>query len=227
MRKYLSFLIIALTLISCKKEQVGLDVSVTGFVRLIDQAGQNVERNGVTVKIHDNPVSTLTDINGKFVFDHLKAATNYRFDFEHDGYGSKTSDQYSFIGEQNPGVIRAVTLYEQPSVEILTTKTEKINSSVLISGTLSEASNLCITGYPGLSPDVTDIKYYKTAGTINFYSTNGKTFSFHLSTLNLPTGTLYLALYLSNYYENPEYDPILGISRRSSAKKAVVLQITR
>jgi hypothetical protein len=230
MKKYIILLTVLTLAISCtKEEEKGLDVSMTGFVKLINESGTELfERNGVKVTIQGSSTYTQTDKNGKFLFTGLKAGSPYSFDFSRDGYGTRSVTNYRFIGDEKPGLIGTVTLYQIPSIELKSASIQYQNNTISVSGQITPTVNFTTMAFANDSANVSDTHYdYWSGG----YTYSGGFSSFQLSvqlTNNTytPGTTIYVAVYFYNYYDGGYWDSEKNLTIRSSAKKAGTLKIT-
>lgn len=231
MKKYIILIIIFTLAISCTKEETGLDVSITGFVRLINQNGLDLfEKNDVKVSIQGTSHYAQTDKNGKFLFEGLKAGSPYSFDFSKDGYGTKGIGKYKFIGNQKPGLISTVTLYQMPEVVMQSASIEYVNKFISISGQITPVNNHKLQAYANDSINVSESHYdyssyqYSVTGGINITSFS---ISIPMTQNTYKPGTvIYVAIYFYNYYEENYWDQEKLLWRRSSAKKVGVVNIT-
>lgn len=231
MKKYILLLVIAALAIACTKEESGLNVSITGFVSLVDTSGVEViDKKDVTVNIHGASTSTKTDKYGKFLFSGLKAGAVYSFDYSKEGYGRVVDGTYRFVGDQKPGLARTIKLYQQPKTEMLSSTISCNGSGIAVYPKTTRAELLRIFGYVNDSPDVSDLNYDYCQ---EIYSGHGLVdASLYYDRISLantnykPGTTVYVAIYFLNYYDQGYYDLDKNMTLYSSAKKAGVLKIT-
>jgi hypothetical protein len=230
MKKYLLiFTAITLTL-SCTKKEIGKDVSVTGFVKVINEAGSELfDRQDIKVTLKGGTATTYTDTNGKFLISGLNAGTSYGFDISKDGYGTVSTSNFSFIGDEKPGFIGSLTLYQTPTIELLNASLQYQNGVIFITGQITKTNQFRTISYANDSADVSDLHYdygsYLSGASGSTYSSFQAGISLTNNTYK-PGTTLYIAVYFSNLYDDGYYDRERGIYIRSSAKKAGVLKIT-
>lgn len=229
MNKYIILLIVITLSISCTKEERGLDVAITGFVKLIDEGGVELfEKNDVKVTIQGTSGYVNTDKNGKFLFTGLNAGTPYGFDFSKDGYGTVSSGNYKFIGDQKPGLISTVTLYQMPEIELKSASLQYLNNTITIMGEISQTDFYKVRAFADDSANVSD-SYYDYAS--YSYSASGMGFTNFQLSISLmnnnysPGTTIYIAVYFYNYYDNGYWDSDKKL-KYSSAEKVGTLEIT-
>lgn len=214
--------------LSCSKEEKGLEVSVTGFVRLVTETGEQVSKNGIRVNIPENHDWTETDEKGKYLFTSLKAATNYSFEFTEPGYGYKCTAQKSFIGNQKPGFIDPVLLYQQPSVMLENAVVRRQNGSVELTASVRASNHLGLMVFFNDSNSISE-KDFDYSNTYIYNSSGMTSINLAFSTMHMSytAGTeIYLAIYLFNAFEEQYYNPVEKTSGRTSLKKAAILKFT-
>jgi hypothetical protein len=230
MKKINIFLMLLLLVAACTKEDKGLNVSVTGFVRLIDQEGYQVyDRNNVKVSLQGSTISTQTDQNGKFLFTGLEAGKEYGFDFSKDSFGTVSFSGYKFIGDAKPGLISNVTLYQIPQIELISATLSYSNNYIEINGKISQTNSFSIMAYANDSSNVSDSHYDYVSYSNYYQGTNFTTFFISIPVTNntYPAGTVvYVGVYFHNFYENGYIDPKTNRAVHSSSVKAGTLQIT-
>lgn len=230
MKKYvLIFTAIILTL-SCTKKEIGKDVSMTGFVKMITESGTELfDRQDIKVTVKGGSASTYTEPNGKFLFSGLNAGTPCGFDISKDGYGTVSTGNFSFIGDEKQGFIGFYTLYQTPTVELLSATLQYLNGAIYITGQITKTNQFRTIFYANDSADVSNLHYDYTSSS---YGASGGTYtSFQngiwiINNTYKPGTTLYIAVYFINLYDNGYYDPETGAFIHSSSKKAGVLKIT-
>lgn len=225
------FLIISVLIlsVSCTKEETGLDVSITGFVRLVSVTGEHVTREGITVAIQGNNTRAETDENGKYLFTGLKAATKYAFDFSEPGYGNKCTEPRSFIGNQRPGFINPVFLFQQPSIVLENPVIRRRIGSIEITGSITPVKKYGISAYIGDSSNVSAENSDYSSPVVIYSSDLNHTLinlAYSTSHMTYPAGTeVYVALYFFNGFEETTFwDPGEKRYRRTSETKAAVLK---
>jgi hypothetical protein len=233
MKKYIPLLIVCLIVSSCTKDEKGLDVSITGFVNMIDDYGFNVyDRSNVKVSIQDTIdtiANTTTDINGKYLFTGLKAGSLYNISMSKQDYGKITAYGNEFIGDQKPGLISTVTLYKIPSYDLTNATLESEPSGEIFINLLFTETDICAIGaYINDSSNVSDSHYDYSS---RFSYTGGpKMTNFWFSTLPSinysPGTTMYVAIYVFNYYDPGYFNSKLNHFIYSSAKKVGAYEVT-
>jgi hypothetical protein len=230
MKKIYIFLMLLLLIAACTKEDKGLNVSITGFVKLIDLDGSQVyDRHNVQVSIQGSTLSAQTDQNGKFLFTGLDAGKEYGFDFSKDSFGTVSTLGYKFIGDAKPGLISSITMYQIPQIELISATLSYSNNTIYINGTISETNYFSVRAYANDSSNVSD-SHYDYSSYANYYAgTNFTTFFIGIPLDNnyYPAGTLiYVGVYFHNYSDNGYTDPKTNQMVYSSSVKAGTLQIT-
>jgi hypothetical protein len=233
MKKYLPLLIVCLIVSSCTKDEKGLNVSITGFVNIINDYGLNVyDRSNVKVSVQDTIdtiATTTTDINGKYLFTGLKAGSSYNIGITKENYGTITSYNNEFIGDQKPGLISTVTLYKIPSYELTNATLESEPSGSIFINLLVTETNVCaIVAYANDSSNVSDSHYDYSRSLLYTGGTKLTNFWFSMfPSVNYSPGTkMYVAVYFFNYYDPGYYNSELNHFIYSSAKKVGAYVIT-
>ena len=234
MKTCFQMILFTIFFISCSKVENGLDVSVTGYVRLFGEKGSEIfNRQDVRVSEKGTSIETFTDENGKYLIAELRAGNRYNFEFSKDSFGTKKINDIQFIGEGKPGLLNTISLYGIPSYELVSATLTYESSRIRVSGITTEADNYKLTAYINDNSNVSDTHYdsYTDYSLMpigrKFTSLN---FFINLYDVNYAPGTtVYIAIYFYNYYE-PEYsyyEPDLKAIRLSSGKKAsMILLIT-
>lgn len=230
MKKFLFFLVLIPLFISCNKEEIGNKVSITGFVKLINEQGDEIfDKNKVTVTIEGTSSSTKTDNYGKFLFKGLKAGKPYAFVFSKDSFGTISSAKYQFVGDAKPGVISIQNLYKLPTIEVSNTSIEFKNNDILIKGEMSLTSNYRIRCFANDSVDVSNT-HYDYASFFYSGSATYPVFDYFSSYIDVesykPGTTYYVAVYFFNCFDTGYYDGEKKQTLYSSAKKVTTLKIT-
>jgi hypothetical protein len=228
----IGILVVLLIFSSCTKtEEDGLDVTVTGFIKLIDYNGLEViDKSGANINIYGSSETKTTDSNGKFVFSGLNAGTTYKFNYSKNNYGTKNmAESGTFYGDQTSGLLNTVTLYQKPDVNFKEATVSYNNSSITIYSTIANSSYFACVAFAKDSSNVSDTNYdysssyYYYAGT---YTNIGNSIS--LTGNNYPAGTtIYIALYFFNYYEDYYYwDNEFNTFRITSGNNVGIYQVT-
>ncbi len=204
MKKLAIFVVFILSL-SCSKDEKGLKISITGFVDLIDESGNDLfKKDSIRVTVQGENISAITDQNGKYLFTGLEAGKLYSFDYTRVGYSSKSVLNQQFIGEGRPGLIGTVTLYQFPTTKLLNDTIENIGDYLYITGQTDSFNNLAVNVFLNDSDDVslTHFDYQSYYHLISGYNMTYFNTYITIPQNSYPTGTtLWLAIYFYNYYE--------------------------
>jgi len=97
----LLFLIVSITVVSCKKEPINIPGRIAGYVSLYDENNSLIENmSGVIVTIESMPsFNATTDIYGKFVIDNVPSGT-FNIDFTKQGFSETKQTGFSFVAEK-------------------------------------------------------------------------------------------------------------------------------
>ena len=230
MKKYIVLLAAAALAIACTKEESGLNVSITGFVKLVDTSGvELIDKKDIKVSVHGSSTSTKTDMYGKFLFTGLKAGAVYAFDYYQEGYGTVAYGNYCFVGNQKPGLAGNVTLYQQPKVDLLSSSVSYDGSTIIVQAKTTPTRRLRMCGYVNDSANVSDSHHdYESY----FYSISGYDVTSFYYTIPLsntsykPSTTIYVAIYFYNSFDGGYYDLDKKKWLYPSSKEAGVLKVT-
>ncbi len=230
MKKTIILLTIIALSVACTKKEIWPTVSVTGFVKLVDESGTEVfDRNDITVAIKGSSSYTKTDKNGKYVFTGLQAGTSYSFDISKDGYGTASSFGYKFIGDQKPGLISTTTLYQVPTIELQSATIQYLDDVITISGQITPTNSFKIVAYANDSAAVSDTHYDYYSGSSIYTGFGYSSFQIGIPLNNsnyFPGTTVYVAVYFYNVSDNGNWDSEMNNYKYSSGKKAGLLKIT-
>jgi hypothetical protein len=230
--KKITYILVSIFLIvtaSCtKKEEYGNSISLTGYVALYDKDGHSMEdEGGVTVTIQNSDKSNQTLYDGSFIFNDLKALTNYTLIFSKENFDEATLTTDKYIGDAKPAQVGySVYLYELPSVTITNVTVESSNNSVMIKGVLTETNiNHFCSVYISDQADVSINNYDYS----EYMSTNSLCwFNLALRPNSYADGTkLYVALYIHNPAAYPFYPPEREGFFIRGGKKAGVFQVVK
>ncbi len=229
MKKYLILLAITLAA-ACTKKEIWPSVSVTGFVKLINENGlELLDKNDVIVTIKGSSSYVKTDKNGKYLLTGLKSETSYSFDISKDGYGTASTVDYKFIGDQKPGLINTITLYQEPTIELQSASLQYLNNVITITCQISPTNRFRTMAFANDSADLSDTHYDYNSSDYFYSGINYTSFQVSISLENnkYKTGNIiYVAIYFYNYYDSGYWDSETNKTRLSSANKEGVFKIT-
>jgi len=222
--KYCTWVFICFSFFSCTKE-TGNNISIVGFVKLVDENGvELINREGVFVKAKTASSSGTTDLNGRFQLNKLVAGNVYSLEFSKESYGTVSTNTPKFVGDQKPGLISNVTMYQIPTASLINPSIQNQNNVLTVKGEVSPFRDnyLYVMAYANDSLEVSETHYdYKTW---DFNPAGGGTYQNPFSLNIYLDNNTYVAgttLYISIYFYNPlDYGSV-----RSSGKKVGNLQI--
>jgi hypothetical protein len=183
-----------------KNDEYTLTGNIAGFVRLVDEFGNESEdKSGIKVSL-DGVSNTTTSNIGRYEFQDVPAGT-YKLIYEKPGYGPHKRFSYQFIGGNVPAFVDETALYEPPDIEVLGIETSFVNNRINISCTITAAQRYKLHIFFSKTPDVSDLNY-----SYSFYSSfccGNRTQFFNsidiLHTPYVPGDRIYLVIYFFNY----------------------------
>jgi hypothetical protein len=153
------------TIIGCQEEIVTpISGDVIGFIKLLDEKGNEIaDRSNVRVRL-DAHHSVLTDANGKFKYQGLESGT-YHVSFEKEGFGTYKRFNFVFVGGNRPAVFYNIHLVKLPSLEVKTFEVKALgNFQLEVSGTMTPTDNYYFTYFFSKDPMVSNIHYESSYG---------------------------------------------------------------
>ena len=232
MKKYLLIITAVILAISCSKTEQGINVSVMGFVNLVDTSGNNVsDAENVKVAIAGTSTSVLTNTYGKYEFTQLEPGTAYSFQFSKYGFGDQSSGSYRFVGPGEPGLVNTQIMYQVPEIKVISDSVRYDNTyqAVFVYVTIAGSYAYKFNAYAKNSPDVSENNYDRTYYGIGVWGLPSNTISYQIpmSSSFYPSGTkVYVALYFYNYYEQGIFDQSKNTTVYTSGHKVGVLEFT-
>ena len=120
--KGLFYFVFAVLLISCT-EEFELEGSITGNIKLRQIDGLSYSLKDISVLLESGEVvtETYTDESGIFEFRNIKKG-NYKLTFSKEGFGSRTIENFTYLGFGKNAVIENITLFQIPKVDFLDAK---------------------------------------------------------------------------------------------------------
>ncbi|MFO7658663.1 MAG: carboxypeptidase-like regulatory domain-containing protein [Bacteroidales bacterium] len=208
--KVLLFFLLSIIIVSCTEKETGLEFAVMGFVRIFDEDGNEIfDRKDIKVSAIGTSKTAYTNENGKYLISGLNVSKSYNIEINKDSFGNKTYKNIHFIGEGYPGLLNTANLYKIPTYEITGIDIEKNAGSFYINGTTTATKSYSIIVFINDSNNVSNTKYDHKYNYNNLFYEVGMTyFSIFIPLFEmdyLPETTLYLAIYLYNYYETEKY----------------------
>jgi len=192
--------------VACEKETEYevLSGQLIGYVSLFDSNRNGLSDNsGVEVIVEgSNPqLKTLTDEDGKYIFDNLKSGI-YNIVFKKESYCQPKIISYQFVGGNKPTIINEAALYRQSSFQIDSLKitdyerqfniTFKVNAKV---SNHNNSSSFC-RYYLSNKPDVSFKNYITTDIGYSVFGNQDISFYLQIDTLKYPIGSeLYMIMY--------------------------------
>ncbi|MFN8207592.1 MAG: carboxypeptidase-like regulatory domain-containing protein [Bacteroidales bacterium] len=230
MKGFVFLLIISGLFYSCKTEESGMDVSVVGFVRLYDTIGFLTPiKAGVKVHARNTNKEVHTDENGRFFIQGLKAGEEYTFEFEKDDFGLQITPRLRFIGDEKPGLIEYVNMFQVPDIQISSVTCVKENGYIHMTGKMTPYRTFSIWAFMNDSIDPTNEHYDVKSVHETLYGGGRGEFDIYiyLDGLSYPSGTTYfISIYFHNAYEEPVWDYQHNQYRYSSMVKVGEVSIT-
>ncbi|HYX09972.1 MAG TPA: carboxypeptidase-like regulatory domain-containing protein [Bacteroidales bacterium] len=142
-----------------KEENTFLKGNIVGFVRLVDQHGNEViDKSGVNITIEGLDNSVTSEANGRFELSGVPAGT-YNLTFEKTGYGTHKKFSYQFIGGNMPAVLPETELYELPDIEILSLEVTNNKNSITVSVTIPATIEFSVQSFINDSSTVSNLNY--------------------------------------------------------------------
>ncbi len=229
MIKRYRLLFLLFILISCSKVETGLNISITGFVRLYQEDGKELfNRANVTASVEDSAIVSQTNSDGKFTIDGLSAGKIYSVNIEKEGYGIVTRSGIQFVGNQEPGFIGINNLYQYPSILLKSCTLIYSNERINVTGLISQTDHYLVMCFVNDSADVSSSHYdFKSYGSNSMIPAQTYVMdNIQLNNTAYIAGTkLYVAVYFYNPYEPSSYDYNTHLSYYTSGKKAGVFNL--
>jgi len=222
------FIFLLFILVSCTKVETGLNISITGFVRLIQEDGkEQFNRDSASVSVKESTIISQTDSNGKFTINDLIAGKTYSVRIEKEGYGIATHTGIQLVGDQEPGFIGIINLYQYPSIQLSSATLSYAYQSIQINGVISESDDFLAMCYLNDSEDVNESHYDLTSGIHSMvWNETHLSVSVPINNTYIPGTKLYVAVYFYNPNEPSSYDYNTHLYYYTSGKKAGVFNIT-
>lgn len=216
--------------ISCTKTtEINGSVSIVGLIKLIDENGKdNNHRSGVLVNLKDKDISVYTNENGLFLLSSLSPGVSYKLSYSKEGYGSLSNATGKYIGDQKPGYMGTITLFQIPLVELQNPSIGYSNDFVTITGDLANSDNVCkYQVYVNDSANVSEVHYDYSVSGLTWL---GSTFFETRVTLNdhkYASGTkIFVAVYFVNSSDYGYRDIESNRNVYSSGKRVAYLSKT-
>jgi hypothetical protein len=185
------------------KDNTFLTGNIVGFVKLIDEVGNEVEdKSGVTVSFEELPHSATSNEIGRFELTNVPAGT-YNLIFNKPGYSSNKIFSYQFIGGNIPANPRTRTLYELPRIEIKSLDISFNNNTIDISGSITETSKYLFRTYINDSSNVSELNYDYKSNKQSYCCSPATSISQRINLEDTPY-SLGDKVYLVIFFYNPE-----------------------
>ena len=178
---------------------VNLRGTMTGFVRLVDENGDDLSSGGVKVSVDGTNFSTLSDSSGKWTLSDVTAGT-YDISFSKEGFGTNKVVSFSFVGN-GTAYLNRITVPAVPSftstLDIAQADTSDSSTVISVVGNLSDFAPLgssrlvllFLAKTPSVSSDPSNYTDYVTtyvpSGTKQFSHIFSKS---QLNSMGLPSG---------------------------------------
>lgn len=220
MKKIFNLLLILIIVASCtKEEKEGNTISITGFIKVFDQYGVELDqKDGVKVEIPNIEKSTKTQPNGKYELTNLSAVTSYRVVFSKENFGETFLYTDKYVGNAKPAVMNDIWILELPTASFSKPDIRYRNDTILVKVNIAYIPSYYICGvYVSNSADVSNTKYhYYSEQPVN--STADLKILLNNNTYTTGT-TLYVAVYLYNNKSYTVWDPENKMYVRIGGKK--------